>query len=120
MLYCSLTSREYPPDGWRDANGKPVPFPHPEGMSGSALWKTSRKERGSGWTVQDARIIGVVTKWDQNANSLIATRIEYVNEFLLFALRQEFAFFHWHDRGRPPGDDWNDWFAAEASVKSIA
>jgi Protein of unknown function (DUF2934) len=30
-------------------------------------------------------------------------------------LIEEAAYFRWIDRGRPFGDPWSDWFAAEAA-----
>jgi hypothetical protein len=109
----------YPATDLIDERGRAATFVPPGGLSGSLLWKTNRAGAGPGWSPSDARVVGLVTRWDQDGQILIATRIEHLRGFLLDALRMEFAYFRWHDRGRPPGDDWADWFAAEREVGSL-
>jgi hypothetical protein len=101
----------YPVEGLGET-GRTEDFPHPKGLSGSALWKTNVCARGTVWSAADSQIVGVLTDWDQDSRTLIAVRIEYVWTLLLHALQLEGAYFRWLDRGSPHGDDWADWFAA--------
>ena len=39
-------------------------------------------------------------------------------ERLRHQLIEKAAYFHWINRGRPVGDPWTDWFAAEAEIAS--
>ena len=64
-----------------------------------------------------------LTDWyaaETNITSGRAARDElpgaYVVERLRRQLVKEIAYFHWVDRGRPPGESWVDWSAAEAEV----
>jgi hypothetical protein len=103
-----------------DENGRPATLPDPHGLSGSAVWRTHRNKHGvDGWTSEEARIVGIVTSWDQPAGSLIATRIEAVRDFLLDTLRNRYAYSNWLDRGCPAGDDWTDWFAAVEKIPEV-
>lgn len=109
----------YPATDLIDERGRVATFVRPGGLSGSLLWKTNRVGAGAGWSPSDARVVGLVTRWDQDGQVLLATRIEHLRGFLLYALQLEFAYFRWHDRGRPPGDDWSDWFTAERAVVGL-
>lgn len=91
----------------------------PHGLSGSAVWKTNQHNLGSSWNPDAAEIVGVVHHWDQNAQSLVATRIEVVRDFLIQSLRGEFAYYRWLKRGSPSTDDWSDWFAASKEIDDI-
>lgn len=77
---------EYPIDGNLNERGEPVSLPDPRGFSGSLLWKTNRSARAEGWNPEDAEVIGVVTTWDPDGHSLIATRSWVVREFLTQAV----------------------------------
>jgi len=57
-------------------------LPNAHGMSGSAVWDTRKRERGERWQPSDARVIGVLHRWDQDARCLIGTRIEYIHGFV--------------------------------------
>jgi len=101
----------YPVEGLSET-GQPADFPAPRGLSGSALWRTNVRSRGSTWSVNDAEMVGVLTDWDPDSRTLIAVRLEYGWTLLLHVLQLEGAYFRWLDRGRPHSDDWADWFAA--------
>ena len=45
-----------------DERGVAVDLPHPEGLSGSFVWRTNRVEAGSDWTPNQARIVGVANR----------------------------------------------------------
>jgi hypothetical protein len=94
------------------ANGAPEDWAHPEGLSGSAVWAINGSVEVEGWTPEQSKIVGVVTDWNQDDQILVALRIEIVTEFLLATLRQRSAHATWDRRGKPPVDDWADWFAA--------
>jgi hypothetical protein len=66
-----------------------------------------------------AAVVGLIHRFDENSQCLIATRIEYVKGLLLSMVRSDYAFFRWVDRGMPAGDDWADWFAAEREVTGL-
>jgi hypothetical protein len=110
----------YPPDGWFDNQGRSIDMPNPEGLSGSALWQTYRREHPEDWDTGFARIIGVIHRYDPDAHSLIATRIEPISEFIIRVLRRESAYFRWQNRGQPTDDDWSDWFASASDIRSLA
>ena len=57
-------------------------LPSPDGLSGAAVWNTRRSELRETWTPSDARIVGIVHRWDQDGECLIATRIEKILPFL--------------------------------------
>ncbi len=109
----------YPMTEIVDELWKPTNLQMPGGLSGSLLWKTNRVGMNTEWTPERAAVVGLVHRFDQDAQCLIATRIEYVKGLLLTMLREEFAFFRWLDRGAPPGDDWADWFSAERDVTDL-
>jgi hypothetical protein len=67
---------QYKPEKQKDENGKEVDLPPPPGLSGTAVWKANRKGAGDGWKPSEARIVGIVHKWDQASGSLVATRVE--------------------------------------------
>jgi len=107
----------YPKDGWFDETKKPIPMPLPFCMSGSAVWQTNRRDStGAAWSSEQARIVGLVHLWNEPAESLIATRVEVIRDFLLDALRHEDAYALWEERGRPLWDDLRDWCEAERHI----
>lgn len=110
---------EYRGEGNVDETGKPAALPLAFGLSGSLLWKTNRMAHREGWSPAKAQVLGVVTHWDPDAQSLVATKVPIVRRFLLDSLRRESAYFHWLRRGSPPNDDWTDWFAAEAEIANL-
>jgi hypothetical protein len=103
-----------------DANGEPVQLPHPEGLSGSALWDTKWAATGEAdWGPQDARICGLIFGFHEDESpvlqpdavrrSLVALRIEYVRGFLVDALRHEAAYFKSLRKNSPPEKMLSDW-----------
>lgn len=66
----------------QDAEGKIMDWIDPHGMSGAVVWNIRRAEIGSNWTPDDARIVGIVQRWDQDGQCLIATRVEHAIPFL--------------------------------------
>ena len=57
--------------------------------------------------------------WNKAPQSLIATRVETVREFLLEAIRQERAYEFWEARGRLLWDDQRDWFEAVKLIPDL-
>jgi hypothetical protein len=106
----------------RSLNKSDRGLPVPLGFSGSLVWNTRAVEclRSSyPWTPHEARATGLVWGWDTKAGCLIATRIEHVRLFLLQAIRQEMAYFHWLQRGAPAGDDLTDWSYAVRNIPKL-
>ncbi len=110
----------YPQDGWFDRNGKSIKMPEPDGLSGSALWQTYRRDISKGWSPSSAMIIGVIHRYDSVSHSLVATRVEAIRDFALQALRCEAAYFHWLENRRPAGTELSDWVYAEQRIPSLA
>jgi len=105
-----------------NALGQPVQLPDPHGLSGTLVWDTkfvAKAAASAQWCPQHSRACGLVFAWEAAYHCLVCTRVEYVRSFMLQALRQEAAYFHWADRGRPQGDDLTDWFHAEVTVVDI-
>lgn len=97
-------------------------LPEPPGFSGSLVWDTGYvRKRGQDWSPADATVTGLVFGWPRShqSDSLIATRIEVVRSFLIRALREEAAYFHWLERGKPRRDDLTDWLWAEGLITEI-
>ena len=69
----------FEPTSAQHSDGTSATLPDPHGMSGSAVWNTRRSEVGAGWQPTDARIIGVIHRWDQHGRCLIGTRIEHIH-----------------------------------------
>lgn len=102
------------------SDGKTSILPDPHGLSGSAVWATGViATGGKTWSPSQARIVGLVHSWDLNNHTLVATKIEFIREFLVHALRRESAYFSWLQRGQPLGDDWSDWFNAETFIQDL-
>ena len=110
---------EYPADNLIDETSSPTTLVIPSGLSGSAVWKTNQHTLSNTWKPDAAEIVGLVHHWDQTAQSLIATRIEVIRDFMIRCLRKEFAYYHWLKRGSPAVDDWNDWFLACEEITDI-
>ena len=91
----------------------------PCGLDGTAVWSTNLYTLGTSWKYDAAEIVGIVHHWDERAQSLIATRIEVVRDFLIRSLRSECAYYRWEGRGSPFADDWNDWFAACEEITDL-
>ncbi len=110
----------YPRDGWFDEKKRPIPMPLPDGLSGSAVWQTNRRDStGAEWTPDHSRIVGLVHLWNKKPESLVATRIEVLRTFLLDALRHEKADALWEARGRPLWDNLHDWCEAERLIPDL-
>lgn len=108
----------YPAHG-TDERGHSTVMPDPHGLSGSAIWKTNVVARGALWTIDDIQMIGIATDWNQDAQVIIGVRVEFLWVLLFHAIQLECAYAHWVGRGRPHGDDWADWFAAEKHVEAL-
>ncbi len=109
----------YPPDQLIDENGSPTDFVDPGGMSGAVVWKTNKVGVGDEWTPDMARVVGLAHRFDQDARSIVVTRIEYVKGLLLHILRSNYAYFRWLERGKPLWDDLDDWIAAEKVIHNL-
>jgi len=102
------------------SDGKSGTLPDPPGLSGSAVWATGVIATGmKNWSPSQARIVGLVHSWELDNHTLVATKIEFIREFLVHALRKEFAYFSWIHRGQPLGNDWSDWFKAESFIQDL-
>ncbi len=94
--------------------------PDPRGFSGSLLWDTKFVATNShDWTPAMARVCGLVHRWSSDHDVLIATKVEFVREALLTAIRREAAFFNWINRGSPPWEDLVDWSWAEQAIPRL-
>ncbi len=102
-----------------DEREQPAHLLLPNGVSGSLLWKTNHVGAKHGWTPSQATVVGLVHRFDQDAQCVIATRIEYVKGLSLTMLREQYAYDRWFNRGHPINDDWADWFVAEKAVTSL-
>jgi hypothetical protein len=112
----------YAPDLARSMDPKGRGLPNPHGLSGAPVWDTNFRRcnlEPRPWKAEYAQVTGVVFSWDPSTAHVIAIRVEYVREFLLFALRVEAAYFRWIDRGRPYGDDLTDWVWAEGAICNL-
>ncbi|MEI9978277.1 MAG: DUF2934 domain-containing protein [Edaphobacter sp.] len=121
-LPAMLFALHYPPDLAKsltpNSGGLPIPF----GLSGSPVWDTNFHRcvlDGRRWTPEESRITGVALRWSDATAHLLVLRIEYVREFLLYALRNEAAYFHWVERGRPNEEALVDWDWAERNIPSL-
>ena len=72
----------YDPKHCIGISGKEANLPLPHGLSGTAVWKIPWAQREGTWLPDNARIVGIVQKWDQDGQYLIATRIENIFPFL--------------------------------------
>jgi hypothetical protein len=72
----------YDPKNFIGGDGLPADFPFPDGLSGSTVWRIPRMEEQGTWAPQNARIVGLVQRWDHTGRFLIAARIEHVLSFL--------------------------------------
>lgn len=94
--------------------------PDPRGFSGSVLWDTKFIATNSDeWTPAMARVCGLIHRWNDEHSVLIATKVEWVREALLSALRHEAAYLNWIDRGRPLWQDLIDWCLAEQAIPRL-
>ena len=113
----------YPPARARSVDAKGAGLPtNPGGLSGSPVWNTNFRRcnlENRRWDPSCSELTGVIFKWDNSTAHIIAVRIEYVREFLLYALRVEAAYFHWIDRGKPHSDDLTDWMWGERLIPSL-
>jgi Protein of unknown function (DUF2934) len=112
----------YPAAALRTAEQPLTDTPNPKGMSGSLLWDTkfvanarSRKR----WNSASAEVCGVLWAAHSKPEVVVATKIEHVRSELLHFLREECAYFHWINRGRPPFDALTDWLWAEQSILDL-
>ncbi len=112
----------YPAKALKYPGEAAVDVPNPKGMSGSLLWDTkfvARTTSGQQWTADDARVCGVIWAAHDKPEVVVATKIEYIRPSLVHFLREECAYFHWIDRGRPLGDDLIDWQWAEQKIRDL-
>jgi hypothetical protein len=112
----------YNPEMTKSVDGKPARMPLPGGFSGSLVWNTRAVEVGiSNWNPGMAVATGLIWGWGQNedADKILAVKIEVVRALILRALREECAYFHWVRRGSPDGDALTDWTAAESEIRDL-
>lgn len=112
----------YPSSAIRNTGQPREELPNPEGMSGSLLWDTrfvACTFAGQEWTVEKARVCGVIWAAHSKPEVIVATKIEYVRPSLLRFLRDECAYFRWIDRGRPLWDGLVDWTWAEQEIPDL-
>ena len=98
-------------------------LPDPHGFSGSLVWDTKTVQclkTGTEWHPDLAEVTGIIWGWDSKDPSLLAIRAEFLREFLLNALRNEAAYFHWLLRGQPGNSDWVDWFWAMTEISHLS
>ncbi len=113
----------YRPELARSLDPKGTNLPDPHGFSGSPVWDTHFRRcmlRERRWTPEESRVTGIIIRWLEATGHLIALRVEFIAEFLLYALRCEAAYFHWIERGRPENDALTDWASAEKSIPDFA
>jgi len=112
----------YRPDLSTSMDSRSAGLPRAEGFSGSPVWDTGFlrcMHENRRWTPEESRITGILPFWNKKTAHLVAIRIEHVREFLLYAHRNEAAYFRWIERGRPSNDALSDWLHAENSIPSI-
>ena len=62
-----------------------IKFENPKGFSGSFVWNTRFCEvslEGKIWSPTDARVTGLICRWDEDYERLIAMRVEQFRDFL--------------------------------------
>lgn len=74
---------DYDPKNNEASDGSFADLPDPHGLSGAVVWNTRKAELREKWTPNDARIAGIVQRWDQDGQCLIATKIEKIFPFLV-------------------------------------
>ena len=112
----------YPSAAIRNAGGVLEHMPNPGGMSGSLLWDTkfvACAAANRNWSVEEARLCGVVWGAHEKPEILVATKIEYVVPSLVLFLRKECAYFRWVARGKPLWDALADWAWAERQIPDL-
>jgi hypothetical protein len=112
----------YVPDLSKSKDPKSKGLPIPCGFSGAPVWDTNFRRcmlENRHWTPEESHITGIAFLWIDATAHLVALRIEYVREFLLYALRSEAAYFHWVERDRPSNDALHDWIWAESAIPSL-
>jgi hypothetical protein len=110
----------YLPDLAKSLSPKSKGLPDPHGFSGSPVWDTNFRRcmlENRRWTPEESRITGIVFLLSEG--NLIAVRVEFIREFLLYGLRCEAAYFNWIERGRPQNDALADWDWAEKSISDL-
>lgn len=112
---------EYPAKALKSSRGALEDLPNPAGMSGSLLWDTKAVaclNGGKRWSPELARICGLVWAEEHKPGPdvILATKVEHLRPVLLRFLREEKAFFRWHDRGRRRDTRLEDWVNAESSI----
>ncbi|MGC4043219.1 MAG: hypothetical protein QM758_05400 [Armatimonas sp.] len=66
-----------------DLQGNPTLAPPPNGASGSALWRTNRRGKRPDWRPEEAKIVGVLTRWVKEEKLIDVASVEAVHK--LFA-----------------------------------
>ena len=74
---------------------------------------------GRRWTPEESRITGIIFLWIETTAHLVAVSVEHIREFLLYALRNEAAYFNWIERGQPANDALTDWTKAEQFISQL-
>jgi len=116
----SLFAIDVSQSGLRLQSGQQMDLGKWGGVSGSGVWISCWRKEAEGLQLEEPRLVGVVHRWDKDAQVLIATRIEAVRSFVLRAVRQESAYYRWLGRGRVIGDPLTDWLAAEQDLVDLS
>jgi hypothetical protein len=112
----------YLPDLAKSLSPNAAGLPDPHGFSGTPVWDTNFRRcmlSGQQWTPEESRITGLVVRWLESTGHIVAVRVEFIREFLLYALRCEAAYFNWIRRGRPSNDGFADWVWAEKALPNL-
>jgi hypothetical protein len=113
----------YLPELAKSLSPKGAGLPDPHGFSGTPVWDTNFRRcslNEQHWTPEESQVTGIVIRWSEATGHLIAVRVEFIREFLLYALRCEAAYFNWMRRGRPENDALADWVWAENTLSQLA
>jgi hypothetical protein len=71
--------------GTDDEVAKLFKYYDPHGFSGSLVWNTRFVEKGcdlSSWTPKDAEVTGLLRRWDEETETLLAWRVEHLLEWI--------------------------------------
>ena len=85
---------------------------NPGGLSGSLVWNCHFRQNKE-WSPRDAKIVGIVRKWDDKRQTLMCTRVEIIKGFISRFGISEAAYYRWLDNGSPENTALDDWLWAE-------
>jgi len=113
----------YLPELAKSLSPRGAGLPDPHGFSGTPVWDTNFRRcmlNEQQWAPEESRVTGIIIRWSEVTGHLIAVRVEFIREFLLYALRNEAAYFNWIQRGRPANDALTDWVRAQEALSELA